>query len=102
MNSSSSKKNVQIIQEKEEQKELVPKRKSKKRKRILEGVGEVRIDSALKRVLNLKGVDNRKYDLCSRRFQREQKAIKRRRLAQIKGDLKSLVQLTFEFKNIGS
>ena len=64
--------------------------------------GQVRIDSALKRVLNLKEVDNRKFDRCSRRFERGQKAIKRRRLAQIKGDLKSLVQSTLKFKKIGS
>ena len=44
--------------------------------------------------------DKRKFELCTRLFEREQKVIKRRRLAQMKGNFKSLVQTTLKFKKI--
>ena len=52
----------------------------------------------MSRAANLLGVDKKKLEVCTRRFEIEQKALKRRRLAKMKGNFSRLVQSTLKFK----
>ena len=65
--------------------------------------GEHRIDSFMKHVMMSAGINKENVEICTRNFELERKAIKRRRLERMKGmKLSKLVQSTLRFKGVDS